>query len=267
VEKEAAGENVGILCFSAATAHAIVAKAGELIELGGETGWLGAAVRLVAKERDIRAVDIAGLPWGEIDSAYDLDHVRKTVLPAIHRRRTSARPLRRLAMRALIFALFGSAALGLYGISMPEPPLSWDTVAIPSLPEVNVLLREQPQRWWALEAGRKIEIDLEGAGPVRIETRLVLGDKEEEAANVAGEPYVLWVAADGQLVDAFKREGKLDPEASHPTWALAKRKRIQLDFTGHRRTLAVRFTGAREPSVCLLRLRTLDPDSDADQEE
>lgn len=78
-----AGENVGMLYFSAETARAVFAMAETLIATHGEKSWLSAAVREVAKTRPIRTVDIVGLPWVEIDFPNDLEHARQTVWPAI----------------------------------------------------------------------------------------------------------------------------------------------------------------------------------------
>ena len=104
------GENVGVLNFSAATVTRLQARAAARIASGGQMEWLGSAVREVLQDRHIRGVDIAGLPWAEIDFAYDLDRARRDVWPAIlaskdkqlGRRHPRVTPLHRAAAVAAV---------------------------------------------------------------------------------------------------------------------------------------------------------------------
>ena len=113
--EDASGENLGVLCLSAETAQALAERAGKVIAEGGENTWLSSAVRQLAKERPIQALDVAGLPWGEIDSAYDLEHVRKKVWPAIEGSRRPLRRRRRLAQLGLGVLALGAIATALLG--------------------------------------------------------------------------------------------------------------------------------------------------------
>ncbi len=82
-----AGENLGLLCLDAATARAAFAAAETLVADGGERDWLATAINAVAPCERIECVDVAGTPWVEIDFPGDLAHARRTVWPAIARRR------------------------------------------------------------------------------------------------------------------------------------------------------------------------------------
>ena len=53
---------------------------------GGENDWAPAAVNRLAKKVRIRAVDVADLPWTEIDTPEDLEYARLHVLPKIEGR-------------------------------------------------------------------------------------------------------------------------------------------------------------------------------------
>jgi choline kinase len=77
------GENVGILHFDARAARELFAEAGALITGGLANAWAPAAVDRIAARFRIRAVDVAGLPWIEIDYPGDLDAARSEVWPAI----------------------------------------------------------------------------------------------------------------------------------------------------------------------------------------
>jgi choline kinase len=80
------GENLGLLCLDEVAAAEAFAAAERLVEQGGERAWLAAAINAVARHEDIECVDIAGMPWVEIDFPEDLAHARRTVWPAIARR-------------------------------------------------------------------------------------------------------------------------------------------------------------------------------------
>lgn len=77
------GENVGLLHLDAATAQAGFDAAARLVRYGHHREWLGAAVSAISSAHRISGVDIAGLPWVEIDYPDDLAHARSRIWPAI----------------------------------------------------------------------------------------------------------------------------------------------------------------------------------------
>ncbi len=77
------GENVGILRFEGAAALELFAQAEAMIASGGANAWAPAAVDRIAARFTIHALDVAGLPWIEIDYPGDLDLARRDVWPAI----------------------------------------------------------------------------------------------------------------------------------------------------------------------------------------
>jgi choline kinase len=77
------GENVGMVRLSGAATEAAFANAGRLVDAGRERDWLATAINRVAREHRIECMDVAGLPWVEIDFPEDLEHARANVLPAI----------------------------------------------------------------------------------------------------------------------------------------------------------------------------------------
>lgn len=86
------GENVGLLHLSGAAARASFAAAGALLRHGYQRGWLAQAVSAIARTHRITGVDIAGLPWVEIDYPEDLVRARDYIWPAIDSLRGSAAP-------------------------------------------------------------------------------------------------------------------------------------------------------------------------------
>ena len=84
------GENVGMLRLTQATASAVFDAGEEIVTGHGELAWLAAAVSRVAARRAIRCIDIAGLPWVEIDFPADLHRARTEVFPAVRPPRAQA---------------------------------------------------------------------------------------------------------------------------------------------------------------------------------
>jgi len=77
------GENVGILKYDAPTAKMLFAEAASIVEGGNERCWSPAALNNIAERTSIRGVDVAGLPWTEIDFPEDLERARNDVWNAI----------------------------------------------------------------------------------------------------------------------------------------------------------------------------------------
>lgn len=77
------GENVGILHFDSAATRALFRHAGDLLAQGGRDAWMAAAVERLAREVRLRGIDIADLPWIEIDFPEDLERARYQVWPQL----------------------------------------------------------------------------------------------------------------------------------------------------------------------------------------
>ena len=80
---EAQGENVGILKFDGASATLLVEETERLIAEGGEGLPAPAAVDRLARRLPVRCLDVAGLPWAEIDFPEDLLAARERIWPLI----------------------------------------------------------------------------------------------------------------------------------------------------------------------------------------
>ncbi len=77
------GENVGMLRFSARTAEHLFDAGEVIVGNNGDRSWLAAAVNRVSANRPIHCIDVAGLPWVEIDFPHDLVRARNEVFPAV----------------------------------------------------------------------------------------------------------------------------------------------------------------------------------------
>ena len=82
------GENVGILHFDQEAANLLFKEADNIIASGALRSWAPAAVDRITDRVEIRGVDVADLPWTEIDFPEDLVFARDMIWPAIDRRRS-----------------------------------------------------------------------------------------------------------------------------------------------------------------------------------
>jgi len=96
-QHETAGENVGVLRLAPAEAEVAFAAADSLVREGCDNEWVGAAISDVAKQHLIRCLDVADLPWVEIDFPEDLSTARELVWPEITGLEALDRRQRRLA--------------------------------------------------------------------------------------------------------------------------------------------------------------------------
>jgi choline kinase len=86
------GENVGVLRLVHGAARHALRTAEDLIAAGAHRDWLASAINRTARKHPFRCVDIAGLPWTEIDFPSDLREARSRVWPAIRRARRAEHP-------------------------------------------------------------------------------------------------------------------------------------------------------------------------------
>lgn len=77
------GENVGILRFDEQGGQELFEAADVIVQSGVDRMWAPAAVDRIATTLPIAAIDVAGLPWVEIDFAHDLEYAQKKIWPEI----------------------------------------------------------------------------------------------------------------------------------------------------------------------------------------
>ncbi|MBW4618794.1 MAG: phosphocholine cytidylyltransferase family protein [Cyanosarcina radialis HA8281-LM2] len=82
-EEYSQGESVGLLKFTKEGMTELFAEAETALAVGGENQWAPAAIDRLAQHQSIAGIDIAGLPWIEIDFPEDLHQARHTVWPLI----------------------------------------------------------------------------------------------------------------------------------------------------------------------------------------
>jgi choline kinase len=83
--EQTVGENVGIIRLTEPASTAAFDAAELAVANGGRRDWLATAINAAAAEHRFQCVDVAGVPWVEIDFPEDLERARGEVLPAIER--------------------------------------------------------------------------------------------------------------------------------------------------------------------------------------
>ncbi len=221
----ATGENVGLICLNETAAKTLVAKADELVKAGKTKGWLAEALELAAQEVPIGGVDIAGLPWVEIDFPQDLDNARKRVWPQIERERWKRtirwQRTRWLAIAApLLLALWAAIAIGRW---MERPQSDWDSIPLPDLPAVTVKHGDGTQRWWLVDSAKTARLEVQGPLPLRVEVRPVMGE------GLSGSLFVTEVRIDGVSNDLSAFRPDVESNADWDRTPIGTRERIKVD--------------------------------------
>lgn len=222
----AAGENLGLICLHEKAAQALVSRADEMVQAGKRKSWLPEALEAAAQDVPIRGVDVAGLPWTEIDFPFDLENARKRVWPAIERDRWKRtvrwRRTRWLAIAfPVVLGLFAAVDLGR---RMERADVDWDSIKL-ELPDVK--LRDAggdgSSRWWRVENGGAARVEVEGPVELRVEVRPILTE-----AAPAGSLFVAEVKVDGSSddLDAFRAD--LDEDVRWKAHAVGERKRLKV---------------------------------------
>ncbi|MCI0342098.1 MAG: phosphocholine cytidylyltransferase family protein [Planctomycetales bacterium] len=247
---QAAGENVGVFVLSPNGARVLVEKADALVRAGRREAWVAEAVQATAAEVPIRGVDVAGLPWAEIDFPFDLERARNEVWPAIEKRRRR-KPLRLAAAAAIGAAMVASVGFGLW--SWARPAQLWESVvpeAVEKTQRTWITLPDGRQKWWSAPGGAGVEVELEGPEQVRLETRLLLAATTGEE----GEKYAVEIRLDGKPVDWAVLRASPDPEAALEGARVGDRDRTDVTVPAGRHRLRVGLV-AGDPRTLLVRIR------------
>ena len=249
----ARGESLGLLKFDAEGARAIVEAAAHLISEGHEDAWVIEGTRAVVSQHPVTGVNIAGLPWAEIDFPYDLDVARREVWPAIYKRRWRTRVywdrMRwvALAAAAMVLAIIGWQA----NTQMGPASKDWETVPVDGDSVVSVRTNGaagKAQRWVLVPLG-KAATGTTTATRASIETRLVLGRAVRSEYR-----YVIAITVDGEALTWKAHSTKADTAVTSPLGRLGKRERAKLDLSPGSHQIGVRLLDGHGEQI-LVRLR------------
>ncbi len=255
------GENVGVLKFTKETADALFDAAKGLVAQGYEKSWIGAAVQEIAHTHPMKAVDVAGLPWGEVDSSYDLDNVRKIVLPRIKRETKLNRILQRWAASAggvailLLLAYLANLAW------IVEPQNAWENTPIKGADSVILTSIEGEQEWWRLQGDQVARAQVIGPDMVRLDTRVTAVDDEPKAI-----PYVIEVTLNGERLEWLSHTSEPSSKWNQDGQPVGQRTGTKFKIPEGSHELGLR-TIASVGGAPLVRVRHVSSDEDEEEEE
>lgn len=232
----ARGESLGLLKFDAEGAEALRAQADALIRQGNQKAWVTEAVRACCSLIRIYGVNVAGLPWVEVDFPYDLEEARKEVWPAIWKSRWKQfiRWKRTrwgvAALAALVLALGGW-----YTNSQVGPAsVDWDSLALQGAKKVLLSVPKGTQKWWLVKQGKPARAEVEGNKAVRLEFRLLLGSASEVLPKCVMEISLNDEPRDWEVVS-----GEPDPTVTLEGVVVGEREREHLDLPPGQHVLTV----------------------------
>ena len=252
-ETGARGENVGIIKLNAEGSLALGSKAEAIIASGGETSWVTEAVRAILAEVEVEGVNVAGLPWVEIDFPYDLSKARRQVWPQIQR---STHPWQLLWRRARIPAAAVIAAglmASVWTVSAEVGPASvdWESIAPAERTRVSIeRVDDGPQRWWMIPPEGSLNVELSGSVSTRVESR-ALFPEDTEIEDVA---YVLEMTLDGEPYRYEANRSSPDRDVSLEGYEVGTRDRDRFVVPEGHHTLGVRLLAGQVEGV-LVRVR------------
>ncbi len=241
-----------MLRLSGDTVRALFERAGEMIAAGREKDWLGAALREIAQERSIRAVDIHGLPWAEIDFPGDLDRARKQVLPAIHQTdRRASRPMRLL--RSVVLASISLLLVAACYQAWTKPRETvWDSIVAKGVPEVALSDGIQTRHWSRLDKEASATLSIEGPTVLRIDARPLLADPGATKAH-----FVLEVLVNGRAQSWSSLAIGPSLTWTHEGARVGKRARIEVELPPGAHEVTTTMSAA-DIDACLVRFAQLD---------
>lgn len=221
------GESLGMLCFDDKGVHSLFARAHALIHNGAENSWVIEAVRSVCSELSVRAINVAGLPWVEVDFPNDLERATKEVWPAISKsrwKRTIHWRKIKYAVMAVSTAAMVFAGL-LIGFYTGTEDVSWTSEAPRDAKSVFLELPKGRQKWWMTSRGRPFSVTLKGPSQVLVEARLLMPKGNTEPGK-----YVIQIMIDGkpQIWNSFKSTA--DAQVSVPGFVVGDRDRVRFEI-------------------------------------
>ena len=234
----ARGESLGILKFDADGTKALFESAEALIEQDHKQSWVIEATRTACSTATIHGVNVAGLPWAEVDFPYDLDRARREVWPAIDESRVrKTRFRKRLRWAAVMVAALGVGATGWVSSTQIGPAsVDWESMVPATANQVSLVRPEGTQKWWMIESGDSLVAELETAERVRVEFRLLLPPGTLEKGR-----YVVEISVDGKPYDwrVFTATPDSTVALSEQEFMIGDRDRLELSLAPGPHQMAV----------------------------
>jgi choline kinase len=250
----ARGESLGTLKFDAEGGKAMFEAADRLIREGNERAWVIEATRAASTQVPIHAVNVAGLPWTEIDFPYDLDVARREVWPTIYKSRWRKQVYWRRTRWLLLAALAVAIATGGWAANARVGPASidWETMPLVGGTTTTLDRKGKPQSWWVLAPGETAVGHVSGA-MAGVELRLVLDGQP----SAAGYRYAIAISLDGKPHDWRAFSSGADTTVVWSSGPVGDRDRIDIPLAAGTHEIGVTLLGGHGSRI-LVRIRQSD---------
>jgi hypothetical protein len=244
--------------LSEASVRKVLNRADELVQAGWDDVFWAEALRSVLPEISLRGLDVAGLPWVEIDSPYDLDRARKETWPEIEARMGTRVTVRRrrkqfqLGLAALgLVIVFGLGGLAAWWIASAPSPEVWEPIPSPNGRRVEIVVSQVPQEWVEARGTEKASTKVEGPRKLRIDVRALTPGKDPV-------PYVVEVGMDGSRLDWHKFTARPNKKIAYPDAKVCDKDKIELDVPEGEHAYTVHLVSG-DVIGFLARFRVLEP--------
>ena len=235
------GESLGLMCFDLKGGHALFSRTHALVENGGEKSWSIEGVRAACNDIELCAVNMAGLPWAELDFPADLDRARNEVWPEIWGDRWKKvvmwRRTRWAAAALLMAGLIFSGWTASSRFLMAEP--LWMSIPAQKAERVSLNFPKGRQHWWKSTKGRPVSAVVDGPTQVRVEVRLLMPPGVSEPVR-----YVVQVSLDDGVVAGETFKATPEKKAALPGFTVGDRDRVELDVPAGEHRVAVDLLSA-----------------------
>ena len=257
------GESLGLICFDAAGCEALFPRVNAMVQNGGEKSWVMEAIRSECTMLAFKAVNVAGLPWAEVDFPYDLNRAQREVWPAIHQSRwkKTLHWRRTKWIAASLGAMFLVYAGGFINSGLNSEKVEWTTIQPIEAKEVLLTLPKGNQQWWMASRERPLHATCKGPTRVRVEFRLLISSGDPKPGR-----YVVQVSLDGKplIWQVFKSTPDLD--ASLPEAAVGDRDYLDFEIPGGNHVIDVSLLASTSDRL-LSRVRFPEPVTPEEDEE
>jgi choline kinase len=250
----ARGESLGTLKFDAAGAKAMFDAADRLIREGNERAWVIEATRAASTQVGIHAINVAGLPWTEIDFPYDLDVARREVWPTIYKARWRKQVYWRRTRWLILAAVAVAIGTAGWAASARVGPASidWETMPLTGGTVVTIDRKGKRQSWWTLALGETAVGRVSGA-VAAVEMRLVLDGKP----SAEGYRYAVAISLDGKPHDWRAFSSAVDTTVTWTDAPVGDRDRIDIPITPGTHEIGISLVGGHGSRI-LVRVRQSD---------
>ncbi len=189
------GESIGLTCYDERGAHNLMARADALIDNGAENCWSIEAIRAISATVDMKAYNVAGMPWVEVDFPNDLVRAEKEVWPAIMKSRWK-RTVHWKTTKYIVMA-FISVVLLLVGIKVGHysgpDKVDWTSEAPIGAEKTLLKVPKGYQKWWISTTGKPLKVRFDGPLRIRAYVRLLMPPERVEPGK-----YVVQISLDGK---------------------------------------------------------------------